>query len=128
MSSQLPVNLPVRANADLSAKQYFCVKVVAANEGAPTVDLTSNITDIVYGVLQDKPNAAGQHGTVAVGGVTLAVASAAIALNAKVAPTAVGKIQLAVSTQNPIGIALKAATADGDIIPIRLEPTLTPLP
>lgn len=52
------------------------------------------------------------------GGVQKLVASGAIAAAAKVSSAAAGKIQTLGSTTNPIGLALQAATADGDVIDV----------
>lgn len=108
-----------KAAADLSLSQYRFVEVTAAQ----TVNACNAITDVAVGVLQNDPNAAGLAAVVAIGGTTKVVAGAAIAAGARVAPTAVGKAQTAASTQFPIGIALDAAGADGDVIEILLMPT-----
>lgn len=48
-------------------------------------------------------------------------ASGAIAAGARVAPAAAGKIQTVGSKTNPIGTALEAAAADGDVIDVVLD-------
>jgi hypothetical protein len=105
-----------KANADLSAKQYYFVEGIAGGKA----DACNAITDLALGVLQNDPSAAGLPATIAILGTTKVVAGAANAELAKVAPTAAGKAQTAVSTQIPRGIALEAAGADGDIIEILL--------
>lgn len=57
------------ASADLSAKQYYFVKMSGAN----TVDVTSAITDKTIGVLQNTPSS-GQAAEVCVFGITKVVA------------------------------------------------------
>jgi predicted RecA/RadA family phage recombinase len=52
------------------------------------------------------------------GGVQRLTASGAIAVGAKVSAAAAGKIQTLGSTSNPIGLALQAAAADGDVIDV----------
>ncbi|MGO4488160.1 capsid cement protein [Microbacterium sp. 2RAF4] len=52
------------------------------------------------------------------GGVQRLTASGAIAAAAKVSSAAAGKIQTIGSTTNPIGLALQAAAADGDVIDV----------
>lgn len=52
------------------------------------------------------------------GGVHPLTASAAIAAGAKVSSAAAGKIQTVGATENPIGLALEAATADNDVIDV----------
>lgn len=113
-----------KANADLTGKKYYVVKLSAAQ----TVDLCSAITDKAFGVLQDEPKAAGRDCSVAIGGTSKVVAGAAITAGAYVACTAAGKVQTAVSTQYPIGQALDAAAADLDIIEIKLIAGGVPLP
>ncbi len=51
-------------------------------------------------------------------GVQQLTASGAIAIGAKVVAAAAGKIQTIASNSNPIGIALEAAAADGDVIDV----------
>jgi hypothetical protein len=111
------------ANADLSTKQYLCVKAVSGGK----VDVCSAITDVPIGVLQDKP-ASGKAACVGIGGVTKVVVNGAIAVGIKVAPTAAGKVQTAVSTQYPIGVLLTAGGADGDIVEMLIDPSTVPLP
>lgn len=117
MSTQNPIFcISRKANADLSAKQYYFVELVAGGK----VDVANATTDLAVGVLQDTPAASGRNCSVAVLGTTKVVAGAAISEGAKVAPTAAGKAQTAVSTQTPRGIALEAAGGDLDIIEILL--------
>lgn len=127
MATQLPNNLKTyKTVTDLSAKQYLCMKLSAAD----TVDTTAAITDPAVGVLQNDPvgtAAVPQDAVIADQGTTKVIAGAAIAAGAKVAPMANGKVQTAVSTQHPLGQALSAAGADGELIEIRLAPSLTPL-
>jgi hypothetical protein len=52
------------------------------------------------------------------GGVQRLVASAAIAAGARVMSAATGKIATIGAGANPIGIALQAAAADGDVIDV----------
>jgi hypothetical protein len=58
--------------------------------------------------------------SVRVQGVVLITASAAITRGDRVSATAVGKAKTAIATEVPLGIALKAAAADGDLIPVLL--------
>lgn len=110
--------LTATAGADLSASQYLFVKAAAAK----TVVVASAITDVTLGVLQNDPTS-GLPASVAYAGTTKVIAGAAIAVNARVAPTAAGKAQTAVATQYARGIALTAAAADGDVIEVALIPT-----
>lgn len=54
------------AGADLSAKQYFFVKL----DSSGRVVLCSGATDKPYGILQDKPNASGVGATVMCNGIS----------------------------------------------------------
>lgn len=61
-------NLPgMTADADLSAKQFFFVK---QGTTAKRVGLADTDGEVVDGVLQNKPNAAGQPATVMALGIT----------------------------------------------------------
>lgn len=115
-TSESLIKMTRPANADLSTKQYYAVKAVSGGK----VDLCSATTDKAVGILQDKPAAADRAAQVGIVGVSKAVAGAAISVGALVAPMASGKIQTAVTTQYCIGIALTAASADGDTIEIKL--------
>lgn len=97
----------VTAAADLSAKQFFCVKVTAEN----AVNL-AGAGEAVDGVLQNKPTS-GQEATVwGVGSTTKAVAGAAVAAGADVTPDANGKLVTAGTGDYILGRALFAASAD----------------
>lgn len=113
-----------KAAADQSAAQYLFLKQTAAN----TAGVCAAITDVAIGVQQDAPAAAGRNCSVAIAGTTKVVAGGVIAQGARVAPTAAGKAQTAVSTQFPRGIAKEASTADGDVIEIILIDGGVPLP
>ena len=97
------------SNADLSAKQYFAVvltsgKTALAGAGA-----------LIVGILQNKPDAADKSASVAVKGISKAVAGAAITAGVGVTPDAAGKLVTTGATDSRSGIALTAAAADGDV-------------
>jgi hypothetical protein len=106
------------ASADLSTKQYYCM-VLSSGQLA-----TAGANVSVTGILQDKPNAAGVSGTIAVAGISKAVAGAAITQDALVTCDAAGKVVTAATTATTIhhivGRALVAAAADGDVISVLL--------
>lgn len=106
------------AAADLSAKQFFCVKISAAN----AVNLAAASTDAVIGILQNKPKS-GAEAQVATGGLTKAHAGAAITAGAKVMSDANGKVIPYVGSAGNccIGIAKDGAGADGDIFSVYLK-------
>ena len=103
----MPAFAEFTAAADLSAKQFFCVKVTAEN----AVNL-AGAGEAVDGVLQNKPTS-GQEATVwGVGSTTKAVAGAAVAAGADVTPDANGKLVTAGTGDYILGRALFAASAD----------------
>ena len=122
-TTQATISISLLAAADLSTKQGLFVEVTAAQ----TVNVCNAITDVAVGVLRNKPDAAGKAAEVDILGTTKVIAGAAIAVGAKVAPTAAGKAQTAVTTQYARAIALSAAGADGDEIEILLLPIGAPL-
>lgn len=106
-----------KAAADLTAKQYYAVKLTAAD----TVGLAAaaGTESAILGILQNKPNTA-EAATVMVTGISKAVAGAAITVGAQVMADNGGKIIAATTGKIPLGIALIAAAADGDIISVGL--------
>lgn len=118
MATQTPTfSITRKANADLSAKQYLFMELVAGGK----VDTCGATTDVAVGVLQNDPKS-GELASVAILGTSKVVAGGAITEGDFVSPTAAGKAQTTVATQYPRGIALEAAAADGDIIEILLLP------
>ena len=103
------------AGEDLSASQYMQVKLMSDD----TIDLCDAITDIVYGVLQNDPEA-GATAVVAVADESFVVAGAALANGAIVGPATTGKIQTAVATQYPSGIVVSPSGADKDLAVIEI--------
>lgn len=65
--------------------------------------------------------AIGESVTVYAGGVQRPTASGAIAVGAKVMAAAAGKIATIGAGANPLGIALVAAAADGDVIDVQMS-------
>ena len=117
-------SITIPAGSDLSAKQYYFVKADTDGKAA-----LAGADDQALGILQNDPTA-GQAATIAVGGVSKVVASAAINAGARVSATAAGKaVTTTASTVSdgtatgvagtPVcGIALTPATDDGDVISI----------
>jgi len=117
------------ANADLSAKQFFCVKYVAAS--APVkVDLCAAATDVCAGILQNKPSASGRNASVCHLGISKAVSDGsgtAIAVGDTVGTDANGRvIKKATNDNGLIGVALDASSAVGTIIRVRLYGQVVP--
>ena len=104
--------LTFQAAADLSAAQYFLVKITAAD----TVNLAGD-GELCVGVLQNKPSAAGDAATISRGGdVTKVSAGAAFAVGVKLAADANGQAVLATTGEEVIGISKEAATAQNEIV------------
>jgi len=118
MSSQ---NLGSRATfksaADYSAKQFYIVKLTAAD----TVTLASAATDVILGTITNKPAAAtgasttvqlrgsGEIGQVILGGTVSAV-------NARLTADSNGKAVVTTTTGNQVfGLALETGVA-GDVV------------
>lgn len=117
------------AAADLSAKQYYAVKVDSNGKAA-----LAGAGEFVAGILQNKP-VAGQAANIAWGGVTKAFAGGNITAGNKVAADANGKFVAAseavVNTSdagaaadpsigsNVIGVALTSAST-GDVFAVLL--------
>lgn len=114
-------NLNAKANSDLSAKQFFAVKLTAAD----TVDLTSAATDIAIGVLQNAPKA-NQAADVQVLGIAKAVSDGsgtAISVGDRVGPDTNGRwVKKATNDFNAGGLAMDASSAQGTVIRVLLTP------
>ena len=105
----------LEAAADLSAAQYYIMRVTAAN----AVNVTTAATQVAVGVLQNKPDAAGKVATLSrEGDVTKLSAGAAIAAGASVTSDASGQGATGTTGQQCIGIALNAAGAADEIIEV----------
>jgi len=100
------------ASADLSSKQYHFVKI----SGAGTVNVTSAITDITFGVLQNAP-ASGEQAIVCVFGVTKVAADGTVAAGALIGSSADAQADsIAAGTDTTVytaGVALEAMAASG---------------
>jgi hypothetical protein len=107
------------SDADLSASQFRFVNANADGEVIRNVTAGAD----VLGVLNNKPNAAGQACEIVVDGVAKVVAGAAITLGAngtKVMSDNQGRAVAATATNKAVGYALAAAGAAGEIIPVLL--------
>lgn len=105
------------AAVDLSAKQYFIVKLDANGR----IVLAAAAGDTLLGILQNDPSALGRPGTVRQLGISKAVAGAAITLGDEVISDGAGKvISTATAGDRILGVALEAAAADGDVISISM--------
>jgi len=111
MSQQTGVlDITLKAAVNLSAKQYYLVKL-HSTEGEVT--LCAATTDIILGVLQNKPTT-GQAAVVRVLGTTKVKNGAtSVAINAMVTSSLAGKAITAATDKNwVVGIMMETAAAD----------------
>ncbi len=104
------------SSGDLSTSQYLFVDLNSSAQIAVETSAGAN----VIGVLQDKPAAQGRAAAVAISGVSLVVAGAAFDAGAKITVDTAGKAQTATTGNFIHGIALKAAGAANDVVPVLL--------
>lgn len=117
MSFEIPgFSFTLDAAADLSTHQHKAVVV----DGNGRAALAGTQGVMVAGILQNKPNALGVAAAILHSGITKMVASAAISRGAKVTTTNAGKAVTSASTNITLGVALEAATADGQVIAVLL--------
>lgn len=76
-----------KAAADLSTKQYYFVKLTAAE----TVNVCAALTDVPIGVLQNKPSAANQEAEVLIFGVSKVSGDADLSVGNLIGPSADGQ-------------------------------------
>lgn len=107
------MNITVKASAEFKEK-YLAVKVTAGGLAVATA-----ATDNVIGFVQ-RAGIATEALPVMINGITMAKASAAIAKGDAVAAAANGAIAKA-ATGAYCGVALEAASAAGDIIPVLIK-------
>jgi hypothetical protein len=104
------------AGQDLSAFQFCFVKIDATNQTiVPCVAADSGI-----GVLQEKPKDQ-QGASVMTIGVSKVIAGAAVPAGSRVQSDASSHAIVATGTNPVLGVALQAAAALGDIIPILVK-------
>lgn len=112
--SNYSVRITLPAGADLSAKQYFLVKINTSGQAV----LCAAATDKPIGVLQNSPTS-GQEASVLVVGGTKIVASASLDEGVLIGTTAAGKAGAktpgADTTNFVIGTVILAAGADLEI-------------
>lgn len=105
------------AAADLSAKQYYGLRVTAAFG----VDVSSGAGQACLGILQNKPTS-GQPAEVMQSGISKAIAGAAVAAGAEVMVAADGRIITAATAgSNVIGICLDGCSNANEVISVALN-------
>ena len=130
MATEIRVlDLSIPAAADQSTKQFYAAAVNSAGRLA----LCSAAGQLAIGLIQSGADTLDRASTVRVLGVSKGFAGDVIAAGAAVATDANGKLKTASAlvqatgaASNVIGIALKAAAADGDIIPVFLIRGIVP--
>lgn len=109
-----PIKLPAfKAGADLSAKQYYFVKISAAN----TVIVCAATTDRPIGVLQNKPTS-GQTAEVCCIGVTKVSGDADLAVNDAIGTSVDGQAAaytVTDTTKYIVGVVLADNAAAGGL-------------
>lgn len=113
---QEPVILSFVAAADLSAKQYFFVKMTDAN----TVNLAGN-GEAAVGVLINKPTS-GQIAQVQIGGLAKVVAAGALNAPVRISADAAGKATTATTGEYVTGLTTQDASGDGSVVECILAP------
>ena len=113
----LGVNM--KANSDLSAKQFYLVKQTAAD----VVDLVAAVTDRTFGVLGNAPKA-NQAAEVITDGIAKCVSDGSgtsIAAGDPLAADTSGRVVKNVTADRlGIGVAMDASTAAGTVIRVKL--------
>jgi len=111
------------AGADYSSGSGQFLAVELATDGS--VSVCNGATDLVIGILQDKPYT-GQAGRVQIMGIARWKSDGsgtAIAIGDRVGTNNAGKcVKKATDADLVAGIALAASSADGTIIPVLLTP------
>lgn len=106
------------AAADLSAKQFYAVKLSAAR----AVNLASTGGENIYGILQNAP-VSGAPADVVIFGICKAICgTAGVTAGAAVMTDTAGKLTDQTSTNVKVGVALETATV-GQIFTMKVVPT-----
>ena len=102
-----------KAAADLSAKQYYAVKLDSSGK----IALCDTAGDQAFGILQDKPGAANRAGSVRRHGISKAVLAGTVAVLDKLTTDQNGKLVKGYGADRVVAIALEAGVA-GDIVAV----------
>ncbi len=105
--------IPLVAAADLSAKQFFFIKVVAAGEA----NVTTAATDTILGILQNKP-LAGEIAQVKVMGGSKLLCGATTAVGDRVISDGAGEGIPEATAGDTIGAIALEAGANGDVFSV----------
>ena len=115
------VDLPFRADADLSSYQFKGVKMSSSQD---YISLVDGATDVPIGILQDKPAAAGAECTVRILGSSKVFAGESLAVGNQIGFDATAEATVLSpgtdTTKYIVGVVVQAATTDGDIAEVIL--------
>lgn len=107
------------ATGNLASSQYKVV-IAASTAGAVKVGATA-ASDAILGILQNDP-ASGEAAEVACVGICKALAETSVTYGCKLTVSSTGRVKATTTDKDEaIGIALKASSAAGDIIPVLLS-------
>lgn len=113
--------ISVPADADLSSEQF---RAVAVNSDGEAVKATGAGTAFL-GILRNKPAAAGVPAEIAIGGVSRAEAGTPVNEGDALIADSDGKVVPAGTADiHIVGMALTAASADGDFIEVMVNPAV----
>ena len=120
-----PNTAPPAEKTFLASEDLTRFRFVKLGSADNTVDAVDAVTDVAFGVVSEDVDFSEADGAsvwlLNEGGIVPIEAAAAIALGAKIAPSANGRGQTGVSTQFNRGVALQAASAAGHIIPMLVQ-------
>ena len=116
---QAQTNITLKAGADLSAKQYFFVKIDANGDAV----LAGNGQNAI-GILQNAPTE-GEAANIAVAGVSKVIIGDTTSLDSGVviSSDANGKATLGVSTDFALAILIEDTTANDDVVSCLIQKT-----
>ena len=106
-----------KAGADLSAVQYKFVKF----DGSGDIIVAAAITDVCLGVLQNKPDAAGQNAIVMMDGITKMQAGGTITRADIIGTATDGQAQAVAATNKAYGVALDGVTNAAELFSMAFD-------
>lgn len=113
----------VDAGSDLSSSQFrFLIRNSSGQLAVP-----SSAGTAVDGCLQNKPNAAGQAGSLGISGITKAECGAAVTDGDNVTVDSVGRVVTATTGDVSCGKAWGTGTGAGSLIPVQIKLQTEPL-
>lgn len=115
-------SISVQASADLSGSQYRAMVINA--DGRLAAASTGGSMD---GLLQDKPNAAGLAGAIAIDGVSKAVVGAAVTAGDDLAVGSAGKLVTATTGDVVVARALADGSGDNSVVAVLITRQHEPL-